>query len=67
MTSLREVSACLHAVFEPAEPDRKPLHKSRSIKEAIARMEREAEELKEVALGEPPFCQTIKTVSERMR
>ncbi len=54
MMGFREMAACLRAVFEPADPDRKPLVNSRSIKGAIQRMECEADKLKEVALNERP-------------
>ncbi len=54
MMGFREMTACLRAVFEPADPDRKPLVKSRSIKDAIQRLECEADELKRAALNERP-------------
>ncbi len=51
---IREVGACLRAVFEPADPEREPLVQSRSIKHALERLECEADELKEVALNDGP-------------
>ncbi len=46
--------ACLRAAYDPTEPERKALRKSRSLKDAIARMECEAAELKEAALNDRP-------------
>ncbi len=51
---LPEVRACLRAVFLPVSPDREPLIKSRSIKQAVQRLACEADELKEVALYDGP-------------
>lgn len=66
--SLRELAVCLSAAFLPVVDDsRAPIVKSRSVKDAIKRMEHEAEGLEEVAGGHRPFCGTIKTVGERMR
>lgn len=54
MVDVPQAAACLRAAFDPSDPDRKPLHKSRSLKDAIARLACEATELKEAALGDRP-------------
>lgn len=67
MKSRREAEACLSAAFEPSEPGRKPIYSSRTIKEAIRRMEQEAVELEEVATGKRPFSETVHDIVERMK
>ncbi len=66
MVEVPEVRACLRAAYEPTEPDRKPLHKSRSLREAITRLGYEAEKLREVAERHRPFRETLSDVVERM-
>ncbi len=47
--------ACLRAAYDPAEPNRKPIRKSRNLKAAFRRLDCEADELKEVVKERCPF------------
>ncbi len=67
MTGIREVGACLRAVFLPEDPDRKPLVRSISIKRALERLECEADELKEVALDDGPAANIREAIKQIVR
>lgn len=67
MVDVREAGACLRAAYGPDEPDRKPLHKSRNVKEAIKRLEQEASALEDEVKGRRPFSETLRDIVERMK
>ncbi len=67
MTGIREVGACLRAVFLPDDPDRKPLVQSRGIRRALERLECEADELKEVALDDGPASNIREAIRQIVR
>jgi len=67
MTGIRDVGACLRAAFLPADPDRKPLVQSPSLKRALERLECEADELKEVALDDGPASNIREAIKQILR
>ena len=64
MFSRHTVAACLHAAFEPSEPNRKPIVKSRTLSDAMRRLGNEADELKEAATSPRPFRETLHDLLE---
>lgn len=67
MSNEQGIAACLMAAFLPVPNNsRKPVVKSRSLKEAIQRMEDEAVELQETVSGNRDLSETIKTITEHM-
>ena len=67
MTNRRGIGACLYAAFEPTQPNRAPMIRSKSMKQAMGRMSSEADELKQVALGHRPFRDTLRDLLERLK